>query len=70
MLYCSSVVEHFSLPHGIQQRAFLCNPQQLVWHGHVVGHRLLAIVKEGIGSPDLAGHQVVETQYRHGAFEL
>ena len=69
-IYCNDVVEYSSLPHGIKQRAFLCDSQQLVWHGHVVGHRLLAIVEKGIRGPDLAGHQVVETQYRHGALEL
>ena len=62
--------ELVGLPHGVQQRALLCNSQQLVGHGHVVGHRLLAVVEEGVGGPDLAGHQVVETQHGHGAFEL
>lgn len=66
----TEAVEHDSLPHGVQQRALLCDPQQLVWHGHVVCHRLLAVVEEGVGGPDLAGHQVVETQHGHGAFEL
>ena len=59
-----------SLPHGVQQCAFLCNSQQFVWHGHVVSHRLLAIVEEGIGGPDLAGHQVVKTQHGHWAFKF
>lgn len=60
----------FPLPHGVEQRAFLCDPEQLVRHGHVVSHRLLAIVEEGVGGPDLAGHQVVQTQHSHGPFEL
>lgn len=63
-------VNHVSLPHGVQQRAFLGDSQQLVWHGHVVGHRLLAVVEKSIGSPDLAGHQVVEAQHGHGPFEF
>lgn len=62
--------EMHTLPHGVQQRAFLCDSQQLVRHRHVVSHRLLAIVEEGVGGPDLAGHQVVETQHGHGSFEL
>ena len=60
----------FHLPHGVQQRAFFFDSEQLVGHGHVVGHRLLAIVEEGVWRPDLAGHQVVEPQYGHGALEL
>lgn len=44
------------LPHGVQQGAILGDPQELVGHGHVVCHRLLAIVKEGIWSPDLTCH--------------
>lgn len=59
-----------SLPHGVQQCAFLSDSQQLVWHGHVVSHRLLAVVEEGVGRPDLAGHQVIETQHSHGPCEL
>lgn len=45
-----------SLPHGVQQGTILCDPQEFVWHGHVVCHRLLSIVKEGIRSPDFTCH--------------
>ena len=56
-------------PHGVQQGAVLLDPQQLVGHGHVVRHGLLAVVEEGVGGPDLAGHQVVETQDVHRPVE-
>lgn len=66
----SPAERHVGPPHGVEQRALLCDPQQLVGHGHVVGDGLLAVVEEGVGSPDLAGHQVIETQHGHGPFEL
>ena len=58
------------LPHGVEERPFLCDAEQLVGHGHVVGHRLLAVVKERVRGPDLAGHQVVQTEDSHGPFKL
>lgn len=69
-LFKSPMERHVGPPHGVEQRALLCDPQQLVRHGHVVGDGLLAVVEEGVGSPDLAGHQVIETQHGHGPFEL
>ncbi len=48
------------LPHCVKQSSILHDPQQLVGHGHIVGHRFLAIVEEGVRGPDLTGHQVIE----------
>lgn len=48
-----------SLPHGIQQGAILCDTQEFIRHGHVVGHRLLSIVEKCIWSPDFTCHEVV-----------
>lgn len=57
-------------PHGIEQGSILHDPQQLVGHGHIVGHRLLAVVEEGVWGPDLTGHQVVKRQDVHRSMEL
>jgi len=57
-------------PHSIEQGSVLHDPQQLVGHGHVVGHRLFTIVEKGIRGPDFAGHQVVEAQDVHRPVEL
>lgn len=57
-------------PHRVEQSSILHDPQQLVGHRHVVGHRLLAVVKEGVGGPDLTGHQVVERKNVHWTVEL
>lgn len=35
-----------------------------------MGHRLFAIVEEGVRRPDLTGHQVVESQDGHRPLEL
>lgn len=34
----SQIESQSSLPHGVQQGAILCDPQEFVWHGHVVCH--------------------------------
>lgn len=57
-------------PHGVEQRALLGDAQQLIGHGHVVGHWLFAVVKEGVRRPDLTGHQIVEPQDGHWPLEL
>lgn len=44
--------------------------QQFVGHGHVVCDRFLPVVKECVWSPDLTGHQVVQTQNVHWSLEL
>lgn len=53
------------LPHGVQQGPIIFDPQQFIGHGHVMSHRLLPVVEEGVRSPDFTGHQVVERQYIH-----
>lgn len=35
-----------------------------------MGHGLLPVVEEGVGSPDLTGEQVVQGQNLHGSVEL
>lgn len=57
-------------PHGVQQSSVLHNAQKFVGHSHVVRHRLLAVVKESVWSPDFTGHQVVETQDVHWPVKL
>lgn len=57
------------LPHGVKQSAVILQPQQLVGRGHVVSNRFLAVKEEGVGSPDVAGQQVVQRQHLHGTFE-
>lgn len=47
------------LPHSVKQGAVILQPQQLVGCGHVMSDGLLAIKKEGIGGPDVAGQQIV-----------
>lgn len=64
-----SDITHKHLPHGVKQRAIILQPQQLVGRGHVVSNRFLAVKEEGIGSPDIAGQQVVQRQHLHGTFE-
>jgi len=56
-------------PHGVEQRAVVLQPQQLVGRGHVVSDGLLAVEEEGIGGPDVAGQQVVQRQHLHRPFE-
>lgn len=56
-------------PHGVEQRPVLHYPQQLVGHCHVVGDGLLPIMEEGVGRPDLTGHQVVKGEDVHGTME-
>lgn len=53
------------LPHGVQQRPVIFDPQQFIGHGHVVSHRLFPVVKEGVRSPDFTRHQIVEGQNIH-----
>lgn len=48
------------IPHGVEKCPILHDPKQFVWHGHVVCHRLLAIVEESVRCPDLTGHQIIE----------
>lgn len=57
------------LPHSVKQSAVVLQPQQLVGRGHIMSNRLLAIKKEGIRGPDVAGQQVVQWQHLHGSFE-
>lgn len=66
---CSLCV-YMCAPHGVQQSAVLHNAQKFVGHSHVVRHRLLAVVKESVWSPDFTGHQVVETQDVHWPVKL
>ena len=58
------------LPHGVQQCSIIFDPQQFIRHGHVMSHRLLPIMEEGVWSPDLTRHQVVERQNIHGPVEF
>lgn len=58
------------LPHGVQQGAVILDPQQFVGHGHVVRDRFLPVVKKCVWSPDLTGHQVVQTQNIHRSLKL
>lgn len=57
-------------PHGVEERAVVNQSQQLVGRRHVVGHRLLPVVEEGVGSPDLTGEQVVQGENLHRSVEL
>lgn len=63
--FSSDVPLWFELPHGIQQCPVIFDPQQFIRHGHVMSHRLLSIVEEGVRSPDFTRHQVVERQNIH-----
>lgn len=65
-LLCKS---HNPSPHGVEQRAVILQPQQLVRRGHVVRDGFLAVQEEGVRSPDVAGQQVVQGQHPHGPFE-
>lgn len=58
------------LPHRVEERAVVNQTQQFVRCRHVVGHRLLPVVEEGVRSPDLTGQQVVQGQNLHGSIEL
>lgn len=69
VVHDESTLENSHIPHGVKQSAIILQPQQLVGRGHVVSDGLLAIKEEGIGSPDIAGQQVVQRQHLHGAFE-
>lgn len=68
--FSSDVLFGLKLPHGVQQRPIILDPQQLIRHGHVMSHRLLPIVEEGVRSPDFTRHQVVEGQYVHWTVEF
>ena len=56
-------------PHGVEQRAIVLQPQQLVGRGHIVGDGLLPVVKECIWGPDFAGEKIVEREALHGPFK-
>lgn len=56
-------------PHGVEQRAIILQPQQLVRCGHVMCDGLLSVVEERVWRPDLAGKEVVERQALHGSLE-
>lgn len=58
-----------AVPHGVEQRAVVLQPQQLVGRGHVVCDGLLAVKEEGVGRPDIAGQQIVQRKHLHGAFK-
>lgn len=58
------------VPHGVEQRSILHDPQEFVGHGHVVGHRFLAIMKECVRGPNLTGHQIVERKGVHWSMKL
>lgn len=58
-----------SSPHGVQERPVILQPQQLVGCGHVVCNGLFPIQEEGVGGPDVAGQQVIQSQHLHRAFE-
>lgn len=58
------------LPHGVQQSPIVFDPQQFIGHGHVMSHRLLSIVEEGVRSPDFTCHQVVEGQNIHWSMKF
>lgn len=60
---------HNPSPHGVEQRAVILQPQQLVRRGHVVRDGFLAVQEEGVRSPDVAGQQVIQRQHPHGPFE-
>jgi len=68
-MWVSCVSQSRSSPHGVEQRAVVLQPQQLVGRGHVVGDGLLPVEEEGVGGPDVAGQQVVEGQHLHRALE-
>lgn len=56
-------------PHGVEQSAVVLQPQQLVGRRHVVGDGFLAVEEEGVGSPDVAGQEVVQGKHLHRPFE-
>lgn len=58
------------LPHSVQQRPIVFDPQQFIRHGHVMSHRLFPIVEEGVRSPDFTCHQVVEGQNIHWSMKF
>lgn len=53
-------------PHGVEKRAIILQPQQLVGRRHVVCDGLLPIVEECVWSPDFAGKKVIEREALHG----
>ena len=62
---CDSVV-----PHSVEDSSVLHDAEQLVGSGHVVRDGPLAIPEECVWCPDLADHEVVETQNLDGALEF
>lgn len=56
-------------PHGVQDGSVLHDAEQLVRSRHVVSDGAFAVSEERIRSPDLADHQVVETQDLYGTLE-
>lgn len=59
------MLRDLGLPHGVQECPIILDPQQLIGHGHVMSHRFLPVMEEGVRSPDFTCHQVVEGQDIH-----
>lgn len=57
------------LPHGVEDGSVLHDAEQLVRSRHVVSDGAFAVSEKCIRSPDLADHQVVETQDLDGTLE-
>lgn len=69
-MFSADMLVRLELPHGVQQRPIVFDPQQLIRHGHVMSHRLFPIVEEGVGSPDFTCHQIVEGQNIHRSMKF
>lgn len=63
-------VAQLALPHRVEQRAVVHQAEEFIGRGHVVGDRLLAVVEESVGRPDLAGQEVVQRENLHGPVKL
>lgn len=66
---CALLSHRCCSPHGVEQRAVVLQPQQLVGRGHVVGNGLLPVVEECVWGPDFAGKKIVEREALHGPFK-
>lgn len=57
-------------PHCVEEGSIVYQSEQLVRCGHVMGHRFLPIVKEGVRGPDLTSQKIVQWKDLHRSIKF
>lgn len=68
-MFIPGTVKRPVLPHGVEQRPVILQPQQLVRCGHIVCDGFLPVEEEGVRSPDVTGQEIIQGKHLHRAFK-